>query len=48
MELFEKIRKLRKEVDKLFVYGTSLYGRNLFHVLEEHEIDIDRFVNSNI
>lgn len=43
-ELVDAVRKLKKEVDKLYIYGAGFYGKDIYHILRRNEIEIDGFI----
>lgn len=43
---FDKVMELKKETDKVFIYGTGIYGRNLYDILVKRDISIDGFLVS--
>lgn len=43
---FDKVMKLKKETNKIFIYGAGLYGRNLYEILKKKNIGIDGFLVS--
>lgn len=44
--LIKRIYELKKNVDKVFIYGTGVYGRNIYNILCKYKIKIDGFVQS--
>lgn len=46
-DLVSDIKKLKNKADYIYIYGTGMYGRNIYNVLMEHEIKINGFVETN-
>lgn len=45
---FEKIIELKKNCEKVYIYGTGLYGQNIYKILKKEDIFIDGFVTTDI
>lgn len=46
-DLVSDIVELKKKTDTIYIYGTGMYGRNIYNMLMEHEIKVDGFVETN-
>lgn len=46
-DLISNVVELKKKTDAIYIYGTGMYGRNIYNMLNEHDIKIDGFVETN-
>ena len=46
MNLKKDIEEIIANTDCLFIYGTGMYGRNIYNILKELDIRIDAFVET--
>ena len=46
-DIILEIIELKKRVKKIYIYGTGMYGRNLFHIIDKRNIKIDGFIETN-
>ena len=50
-KLIEDVKRLKKETDKLYIYGAGFYGKDVYRALDNNGIKVDGFLvtkeNSN-
>jgi len=46
-DLISNVVELKKKTAYIYIYGTGMYGRNIYNMLIEHDIKVDGFVETN-
>ena len=45
-DIILEIIELKKRVKKIYIYGTGMYGRNLFHIIEKIKTKCDNKIEN--
>lgn len=45
-EFVDQTKKLRNDVDELYIYGAGLFGRDISAILRRHDVQIDGFLET--